>query len=269
MNILITTNLVCFLKLVSLFSSDQKKKKMKQINFTFSFKKSLKNSNYRLMLSSLYEEDYLYNFEKFFNSSKILQEFFFSNNVFNRFKRETCNCVLKDMLRLVCMWRQIRGYPQGGNTTHTNSNNSKKNKLLLNFRINQFYKMFGQKKRNIFPTLVKAEYNNRLWYYNWEKEWSQASLFALRMLIAGPKAGGFNPAILATNQTNGYIRVGKASKIGKAKKLVKVFTIGVPLLFTRYIYSNKPPKGFPKLILKDDVNKKLGKKLRQRKNIDS
>ena len=30
------------------------------------------------------------------------------------------------MIHLVCMWRQIRGYPQGGNTTHTNSNTSKK-----------------------------------------------------------------------------------------------------------------------------------------------
>jgi hypothetical protein len=148
------------------FFRSKKKKKMKQINFTFSFKKSLKNSNYRLTLSSLYEEDYLYNFEKFFNSNKLLQEFFFANNVLNRFKRESCNCVLKDMLRLICMWRQIRGYPQGGNTTHTNSNTAKKNKLLLNFRISQFYRMFGQKKRNIFPTLIKAEYNNRLWYYN-------------------------------------------------------------------------------------------------------
>jgi hypothetical protein len=84
------------------------------------------------------------------------------------------------------------------------------------------------------------------------------------MLNAGPKAGGFNPAILATNQTNGYTRVGKAAKIGKAKKLVKVCTIGVPLLFSKYIYSNKPPLNFPKIILKDEVNKKLGKKIRRK-----
>jgi len=41
-------------------------------------------------------------------------------------------------------------------------NTSKKNKLLLNFRVQQYFKMFGQKSRNIYPTLVKAEYNNRL-----------------------------------------------------------------------------------------------------------
>ena len=85
------------------------------------------------------------------------------------------------------------------------------------------------------------------------------------MAVLGHKAGVFNPALLAGNQTNGYERVGKAAKIGKAKKLVKVFTIGVPLLFTRYIYGPKFPTDFPKLTLKDEVNKRLGKKLRRHK----
>ena len=42
------------------------------------------------------------------------------------------------------------------------SHYSKKNKTLINFRLEQFYALFGKKKRNIFPTLVQAEYNNRL-----------------------------------------------------------------------------------------------------------
>lgn len=84
------------------------------------------------------------------------------------------------------------------------------------------------------------------------------------MARAGLKAGNFNPALLAGNQTNGYERVGKAAKIGKAKKLVKLYTLGVPLLFTRYIYSAKMPTDFPKIILRDEVNKKLGRKLRRR-----
>jgi len=46
----------------------------------------------------------------------------------------------------------------------------------------------------------------------------------------------FNPVLLAGNQTNGYKRFGKASKIGKAKKLVKLYTLGVPLLFARFVY---------------------------------
>ena len=56
------------------------------------------------------------------------------------------------------------------------------------------------------------------------------------MAYMGQKAGIFNPVLLAGNQTNGYIRFGNASKIGKAKKLVKVYTLGVPLLFSRFIY---------------------------------
>lgn len=230
----------------------------------FSYKKSLKPSAYRLHLSSFYETTQLVSFNNIVKSTKQFQFFFFLNFFEIKEKREVANCVLKDMLHLISMWRQIRGYPQGGNTTHTNANTSKKNKLLLNYRVNQFYLMFGKKRRNIYPTLVKAEYNNRLWYYNWNLEWLQSALFAIRMARAGLKAGNFNPALLAGNQTNGYERVGKAAKIGKAKKLVKLYTLGVPLLFTRYIYAAKMPTDFPKIILRDEVNKKLGRKLRRR-----
>lgn len=124
--------------------------------------------------------------------------------------------------------------------------------------------MFGQKKRNIYPTLVKAEYNNRLWYYNWFFEWLQSYVFAKRMAILGNRAGVFNPVLLAGNQTNGYKRYGKAAKIGKAKKLTKLYTIGVPFLFARFIYFSSTPRGFPKITLKDEVSKRLGKKFHRR-----
>lgn len=61
-----------------------------------------------------------------------------------------------------------------------------------------------------------------------------------------PKAGIFNPVLLAGCQTNGYTRIGKAAKISKAKKLTKVCTIGVPLfLQDLYIYQ-KNRKDFQK-----------------------
>lgn len=230
----------------------------------FSYKKTLKNSSYRRHLSSIEESQRLKIFHKLVIKNQLLQFFFFDKFFELKETREVVNCLFKDMMHLVMMWRHIRGYPQGGNTTHTNANTSKKNKLLLNYRINQFYEMFGQKKRNIYPTLVKAEYNNRLWYYNWLEEWVQASIFARKMAALGQKGGSFNPALLAGNQTNGYTRAGKAAKIGKAKKLVKVFTVGVPLLFSRYIYQSKPPMDFPKLVLRDEVNKRLGRKFRNR-----
>jgi len=81
------------------------------------------------------------------------------------------------------------------------------------------------------------------------------------MLETKGQKNSFNPALLASNQTNGYIRVGKAAKIGKAKKITKAFTIGVPVFFTRFIYYDKIPSFFPyRLVLKDEVNKKMGKK---------
>lgn len=237
---------------------------MNRIICHFSFKKSLLVSQQRWVLSSFFEKNKLINFDKKINSTTWIQNYFFSTYYISKEIREVANCVFKDMIFLSCMWRHIRGYPQGGNTTHTNANTCKNNKLLFNFRLNQFYKMFGTRSRNVYPTLLKAEYNNRLFYLNWQLEWLQAHLFARRMARLGSRVGNFNPAILATNQTNGYTRTGAASKIGKAKKLVKTYTIGVPLLFARFIYWFKTPIGFPRIILKDEVNKKLGKKLRRK-----
>lgn len=221
-------------------------------------------SNTRVVLNSFTETTDQKSFNYLITKNKPLEVYFFHNYFFIKERRELLNILVKDMIHLILAWRQIRGYPQGGNTTHTNANTSKKNKLLLNFRIQQFFKMFGQKKRNIYPTLVKAEYTNRLWFLNWHSEWKQASIFASRMANRGLKFGVFNPVLLAGNQTNGYKRVGKAAKIGKAKKLVKLYTIGVPLLFARYIYMQNTPIGFPRIILKDEVSKRMGKKFHRR-----
>lgn len=209
-----------------------------------------------------------YNLIKNTLSESLNKKFIFTENDSLDFikTRIVLNILLRDMIHSVDVWRQIRGYPKTGATTYTNAKSSRKNKLLFDLRVQQFYFMFGQKKRNVYPTLIKAEYNNRLWYYNWWGEWFQASHFVLRCLNSKGGSNLFNPAILAQNQTNGYTRVGKASKIGKAKKLTKMFTIGVPVLFTRYIYWEKLPEGFiHKLTLRDEVNKKLSKKTKRKK----
>lgn len=227
---------------------------------------STKYTHNRLILSSLCETHTIFTLNYMIKKYENLEHYYYGIffNLVNR--RIVANIILKDLIHLIIPWRQIRGYPSYGNTTHTNAKTSRKSKLLLEYRITQFNKLFGVKKRNIYPTLVKAEYNNRLWYHNWKIEWDQANLFAWIMALSKGKENSFNPAILADNQTNGYTRVGKAAKIGKAKKLTKVFTIGVPLFFTRYIYYLNTPRGFPvRLTLKDDVNKKLGKKFKRNK----
>lgn len=232
--------------------------------FKFSYKSSIKNTQTGLVLNSISEKTDLSSFSYFLNTHKIIKEYFGEQNYTYKEKREVANCVVKDMLLMVSAWRQIKGYPTGGNTTHTNAKTAKKNKLLLDYRVTQYFNTFGKKRRNIYPTLVKAEYTNRLWYHNWVYEWAQSALFALRMAEAGNKVGSFNPALLAVNQVNGFIRTGAASKIGKAKRLTKVYTLGVPLFFAQYIYPIKTPADFPRIILKDEVNKQLGKKLRKK-----
>lgn len=165
------------------------------------------------------------------------------------------------MLNLHKMWRHVKGYPANGQTTYTNANNAKKNKILLNMRLEQFYNQFGKKRRNIFPTLIQAEYNNRLWFYMWPYEWKQGQKFLLELVNPGKQSIPFDPVNLARGQTNGYVRVGAASKLGKSKRITKQGTIGLPIFFTKYIYADLLPEAFPyKLSIADDLRKKMGKK---------
>lgn len=184
-------------------------------------------------------------------------------------KHKVAYLVFLDMLQLLKMWRHIKGYPANGQTTYTNANNSKKNKILLNFRLEQFYALFGKKRRNIFPTLIQAEYNNRLWYNIWFTEWAQGTQFVFSLVNPKKQSIPFDPVNLARGQTNGYVRVGNASKIGKAKKITKQCTVGVPLFFTKYIYAELLPATFPyRLTIADDLRKKMGKKgKRVKKNV--
>ena len=246
------------------FFRSKKKKKMQKINF-YSFGK-LKYSNNTCVRSSFCETNKLITQKKYVSLTNFFNFYYYNYFFLIWAQRETANIVLKDLVNLTLAWRQIKGYPSGGATTHTNAKSSRKNKLLLFYRIDQFNKLFGQKKRNIYPTLIKAEYTNKLWFTTWFLEWFEARWFSIKMAKLKGRAGNFNPVLLAGNQTNGYTRVGKAAKIGKAKKLVKVFTVGVPVFFSRYIYYQHPPHGFPvKLLLREEVNKKLGKRIRKNK----
>lgn len=227
------------LKIVNLFTLGQKKKKMLQKNTQYSFLLSTLPHNFQSKIKSINTQD---------------------------IKHKVGHLVLLDMLLVLKMWRHIRGYPVNGQTTYTNANSSKKNKTLLNFRLDQFYSLFGKKKRNIFPTLIQAEYTNRLWHNLWFLEWAQGTQFVFSLVNPNKQTIPFDPVSLAKGQTNGYVRVGNAAKIGKAKKITKQCTIGVPLFFTRYIYAELLPAVFPyRLLIADDLRKKMGKKMGKKK----
>jgi hypothetical protein len=87
--------------------------------------------------------------------------------------------ILDDMAHLLQTWRQIKGYSSNGQRSHSNNKNNKKIKLLNSYRLQQFYEMFGKKRRDIFPTIIIAEYTNRLWILNWYEEWIEALKFVL------------------------------------------------------------------------------------------
>jgi hypothetical protein len=94
---------VLFQKRVDHFFFDQKGKNVMLLFYFFSFRSSLKNSSYRLQLSSYNEAQNLVIFDKLMLTSNILEgsdvKAFFSATD----SRRVCNCVLKDLLHLVCM----------------------------------------------------------------------------------------------------------------------------------------------------------------------
>lgn len=122
----------------------------------------LKHSKITIINSSYQETSHLLSFSNLIKESNYMHLYCFDIFLPLKSKREVANIVLKDLLHSVRAWRQLRGYPQGGNTTYTNAKSSRKNKLLLFYRLEQFNSLFGQKKRNIYPTLIKAEYTNKL-----------------------------------------------------------------------------------------------------------
>ena len=171
--------------------------------------------------------------------------------------------IFKDMMLYTQIWRQIRGYSKNNQRSHSNNKNNKKIKLINKFRLKQFYKLFGKKRRDIFPTLILAEYNNRLWFTIWNKEWREAWNFIL-MLSERDKKNNvkFDPVLLSKNIITGVKSKKKKKKHNTAKKkILLVVTIGLPIFFTRFLYNLKKTNTLPfNLQIAEEIRKKMGKK---------
>lgn len=178
---------------------------------------------------------------------KIYKYSLFKNQNYDLKKRLIINLVFKDMIHNYKIWRQIKGYPVNGQRTWSNGKSaSKTNSTLKNFRIQQIMLAYGKKRKAKAPQLVMGEYMNKLWFKTWKSEWKQAKKFNLR---SSKKRGKKNTIIidlksLAMGITGGYKRKGQARRFNKAKKKFKNITIGLPLFFTRYIYSKVKNKKF-------------------------
>lgn len=187
-------------------------------------------------------------------------------SIYNTFSWDIKNIEIAQLLFLefknfIRTWRRIKNYPVNGQSTHTNAKMVRKNKILLTFRVNQFFQLFGIKKRNIYPTLIIAEYTNKLWYEIWLVEWLEARQYVLSLIKPKAKILFFDPVNLAKNITTGYTRYGAAAKVGKKKKNINTATIGLPIFFSRFLYYENIPRGFPvKLNLTDEDRRKMGKK---------
>lgn len=183
-------------------------------------------------------------------------------NFYNFYKYMTASLVFKDMMFFTQTWRQIKGYSKNNQRTHSNNKTNKKRKLLNMYRLQQFYKLFGRKRRDIFPTLIIAEYTNRLWYLIWQHEWYQGWAFIVYLSQKERKVVKFDPQLLSKNIITGVKKVKKKKKHNTAKKkILMVATIGLPVLFTMYLYNYKNKYSLPfKLNISEESRKKMGKK---------
>lgn len=181
---------------------------------------------------------------------------------YNYYKYIVANLVFKDMMFFTQVWRQIKGYSKNNQRSHSNNKNNKKKKLLNNYRLQQFYKLFGRKRRDIFPTLIIAEYTNRLWYIIWYSEWRQAWEFVVNVALKNRKSIKLDPHLLSKNIITGVKKIKKKKKHNVAKKkIILVATIGLPVLFSMYLYNYKDKYQLPfKIVISDDTRKKMGKK---------
>lgn len=181
---------------------------------------------------------------------------------YNYYKYIVANLVFKDMMFFTQVWRQIKGYSKNNQRSHSNNKNNKKKKLLNNYRLQQFYKLFGRKRRDIFPTLIIAEYTNRLWYIIWYSEWRQAWEFVVNVALKNRKSIKLDPHLLSKNIITGVKKNKKKKKHNVAKKkIILVATIGLPVLFSMYLYNYKDKYQLPfKIVISDDTRKKMGKK---------
>ena len=187
-------------------------------------------------------------------------------DVFSHKKYILATMVLNDMIYLLQIWRQIKGYSSNGQRSHSNNKNNKKIKLLNSYRLQQFYDMFGKKRRDIFPTIIIAEYTNRLWILNWYVEWVNGLKFILFLASNNKGTVKIDPALLAKNIITGWKKKKKKKHKTRKIKIILLGTVGLPFLFTRYLYDvSKLPKLPFKITIPDDSRKKLGTKRKKKK----
>ena len=71
------------------------------------------------------------------------------------------------------------------------------------------------------------------------------------------QVGVFNPLMLAANQVNGFTRFGSAAKKGKSRRLTKIFTLGLPLFFSRLIFLELDLTLFPYKVRISEQNRRV------------
>ena len=233
-----------------------------------------KRNNFSEKVNTLYEQHKFFKFNnKYWSSRKYWN--FFCWFFYYKHRQVTdvelpvkiTQLVFWDMLALYKAWRHLKGYPVNGQRTWSNGKSCTKNNVTLKqYRLKQFQQNFGVKRKISYVMLIQAEATNRLWLKTWPAEWLQGHYHAIK----SKSRKGFTIPIdltnLANSITTGYLRKGQAEKWNKSKKALKTVTIGLPVFFSRFFFSNSKKKHFKyQLTLLQPAQHRAIKKKNQKK----
>ena len=194
----------------------------------------------------------------------------YRSNTDIRPKTHTAQLLFWDMLSLYKAWRHLKGYPVNGQRTWSNGVScTKNNQKLKQHRLLQFKQVFGAKRKLNYVTLIQCEAMNKLWLKTWPAEWLQAHIHAIKSKSRKSPTIPIDIANLAKGVTTGYLRRGEAEKWNKSKKALKTVTIGLPLYFSRFFFSQSKLKKFKFLLipLQSEEKKKIQKKKQKNKKV--
>ena len=148
--------------------------------------------------------------------------------------------------------RILYGLPLNGQSAWSNGwSVYKSNKLYINFKKNNYIKIYKNKNFKNWNKLIIASYVNKLWFINWTNEW-----FKLYCLYLNKKKKKYSKGVKVNIDLLSKFEVTNINKVIKKKKKKKIqyATIGIPLNIIKLFIKKTKIKKW--IILMNVVEKK-------------
>jgi len=215
----------------------------------------------RFLIKKFIKNYLLFNKEIFFNFFKLM---FNSKFYFNTNKLIELNLVFLYFRNNYKTYRYLLGYPYTSHT-HSNANIAKRKALIFKNIIIKyvFYRLLKKFTNTDKLKFIFIEFFNKLWFFQWKKEWKSAKLVLLNAMESKYSKWRFSYWLLTYNRPLTFYKTFSKIKSNKKKKIEfkNLYNIGFNLGF---LMRNKEKiKRFSKIPSKSKSHKL--KKLKKKK----